>query len=320
MKNNEIILTIAIPTYNRCERLAILIESITSQLDSFKNQIEVIICDNASTDKTEELVESYINVSQRIIYHRNVENVGMDGNFHKCFELASGKYFWMIGDDDYIIDNSIASIVSLLEGNTVYDIIALRVLGENQLSQIKKIIPSSLQYNSKGRDEFINSIGVMLSFISGVIVRNCKNELSPTITKFYGTHLIHLFWIFHLLRNGENFLVVEDKLVIAAVDNTGGYKLFTVFSSSLISILDYYFPRSSYTSLTLRGKACKFLLHFTTTPDKTNKFESENYIKVCDASFYDLGIYQYIYKFLFRNRILAKVFISLLNIRRKLSR
>ena len=55
-------LTIGIPTFNRKLALLKMVSEITEQVESLgKNvEIELIICDNASTDGTEEIVKSII--------------------------------------------------------------------------------------------------------------------------------------------------------------------------------------------------------------------------------------------------------------------
>jgi len=73
-------------------------------LDSIQAQtftdFELIISDNASTDRTEEICRAYAARDDRIRYVRNQENLGASKNFNRTFELSAGAYFkWAAHDD-----------------------------------------------------------------------------------------------------------------------------------------------------------------------------------------------------------------------------
>jgi glycosyltransferase involved in cell wall biosynthesis len=73
-------------------------------LDSLVRQdfedFEIVICDNASTDQTQDMCRSYAARDRRIRYYRNETNIGSAPNYRKVFELASGDVFkWHAHDD-----------------------------------------------------------------------------------------------------------------------------------------------------------------------------------------------------------------------------
>ena len=73
-------------------------------LDSFLTQtytdFELIISDNASTDRTAEIAKAYVAKDARIRHHRNERNLGLAGNHNRVFSLARGEYFkWAAADD-----------------------------------------------------------------------------------------------------------------------------------------------------------------------------------------------------------------------------
>src|SRR5690606_25435394 len=74
-----------------------LIEAVPAQ--AYPN-VELVICDNASTDGTEELCRTMAAADSRIVYHRHPVNVGLFNNFNSAARLARGEYFRWIGDDD----------------------------------------------------------------------------------------------------------------------------------------------------------------------------------------------------------------------------
>jgi glycosyltransferase involved in cell wall biosynthesis len=90
--------SIGLPVYNGERFLATAIKSVLRQdYDDF----ELILCDNASTDRTRDICEDYAAGDRRIRYHRNQANIGAAPNHNLAFKLARGKYFkWVAHDDE----------------------------------------------------------------------------------------------------------------------------------------------------------------------------------------------------------------------------
>lgn len=88
--------TIAIPTFNRAEFLR---KSLRAALSQTHHDVEVIVCDNASSDATPTVVKEF---ESRVIYHRHAANIGAGPNFLSAPPLASGEYFSWLQDDDLI--------------------------------------------------------------------------------------------------------------------------------------------------------------------------------------------------------------------------
>lgn len=96
-------ISIIIPTYNRA---GLLIQAVESALDQDYEHLEVIVSDNASTDDTSEVIKRYEG-DARFRYCRNLENIGMVGNWRKAlFDYATGDWFVILSDDDYLTDRS----------------------------------------------------------------------------------------------------------------------------------------------------------------------------------------------------------------------
>ena len=89
--------SLGFPVYNGERYLAAALDSLLGQ--TFRD-LEVVICDNASTDRTAELCAAYAARDARVRYHRNPTNLGAAPNFNRTFELSRGEYFkWAAHDD-----------------------------------------------------------------------------------------------------------------------------------------------------------------------------------------------------------------------------
>lgn len=75
-------------------------ECLQSLLDQTFEDFELIISDNASSDRTQEIALAYVAKDDRVRYVRNRVNIGVAGNFNQTFRLSSGEFFkWAAYDD-----------------------------------------------------------------------------------------------------------------------------------------------------------------------------------------------------------------------------
>jgi glycosyltransferase involved in cell wall biosynthesis len=90
--------TIGVPVFNGERFIGRALDTLLSQ--TYGN-FEMIISDNASTDRTGEICLSYVSRDDRIRYYRSEQNMGPVWNFNRVFELAVGEYFMWASHDDY---------------------------------------------------------------------------------------------------------------------------------------------------------------------------------------------------------------------------
>lgn len=161
--------TIMIPTYNRCNFLRMAMKSVLQQK---RVSFELLISDNCSPDDTQKVVKGFND--RRIRYIRNKKNIGYKDNAIQCFAKASGRYIFMLSDDDFILDE-----------HTLYDI--LRVMKKHKVGVGR--IPSIAYDKSmktpyrttilsdkeiilkpqKGKNIILKSMDFDLGFFSGIV-------------------------------------------------------------------------------------------------------------------------------------------------------
>ena len=107
-------ISITLPVFNGERYVA---QAIRSILDQTYQDFQLIISDNASTDRTEEICRSFEAQDDRIRYIRQRRNIGASPNFNVCFELASGEYFKWAAHDDYMEPAYLAECIEALDTN-----------------------------------------------------------------------------------------------------------------------------------------------------------------------------------------------------------
>lgn len=90
-------LSIGMPVYNA---EAFLEEAMASLLAQSFSDFELVIADNASTDRTADIIAHFAKADPRVRAIRHKENLGAGANFRFVFQQARSEYFmWAAGDD-----------------------------------------------------------------------------------------------------------------------------------------------------------------------------------------------------------------------------
>lgn len=90
-------ISIAMATYNGERFLEKQLDSILAQT---YQDIELIICDDCSTDHTYDILTSYAKKDSHIKIYANTENLGFKKNFEKAISLCTGEYIALADQDD----------------------------------------------------------------------------------------------------------------------------------------------------------------------------------------------------------------------------
>lgn len=224
------LLSICIPTWNRSKILSISLTSFREQLTSIdSSEIEIFVSDNASDDDTPQVVQSFIDQGLPITYNRNPENVGASGNFIKCMQWASGKYIWLLGDDDLLKDGAISYILDLIR-NGDYGLIHLSVLKN------KNNLPETQEYSDC--DDFWKAVSFWVTFMSGSIFLKEAVPLIENYERYIPTHLLQVpFYLMSSSLRKKNLFVRKDVMQNGLdASGNGGYNFYQVFVENYLNI------------------------------------------------------------------------------------
>ena len=105
------VVSIGLPVYNGAVYLE---QSIRSVLDQDFTDFELIIADNASTDRTIEIIERCAAEDARIRVMHSDENRGAAWNYNRVFEAATGELFRWHAHDDYFEPGLLTALVQAL--------------------------------------------------------------------------------------------------------------------------------------------------------------------------------------------------------------
>ena len=248
------IITIGMPIYNGENFLKQRLESITNQ--SYRN-FKLIISDNNSTDKSQEICEKISKKDKRILYFRHDENRGGYWNFDFLLKKAQTKYFVWAAVDDIWSENFLEKNIDVLEKNKnivgsigeyrLYKKIKNPITNKTTIELIKN--KNIFQYVHPVYGDLEKKIKFYLNYNMGgmiyAIFRTDKLQKSNTFEK-YKNHqiwMIDLAYVLNVIKEGD-FEVVNNAFMYKHVTekSTSTIQYMKKQNFSLIQILFINFP------------------------------------------------------------------------------
>ena len=113
-------ISICIPTYNMAKFVGLAVQS---ALDQTYSDFEIVICDNASTDNTSEVLARF--QDPRIKIFRNTENIGAIRNFNLAIERASSEWIKFLEADDLLEPTCLEKCVWMIECDSEVDVVSV---------------------------------------------------------------------------------------------------------------------------------------------------------------------------------------------------
>jgi glycosyltransferase involved in cell wall biosynthesis len=107
------LVSICIPAYKGAASIAATIESVLAQSCA---DFELIVCDDRSPDDTAAVVQRYT-ADPRVRLHVNPHNLGAQGNWNRCLELARGRYYKLLPQDDLLAPGALQEQVQVLQAD-----------------------------------------------------------------------------------------------------------------------------------------------------------------------------------------------------------
>ncbi len=147
------LVTIAIPTLNRKHYL---LSTITSVISQTYNNLEVIVSDNGSNYSVNELINELLTKDTRIIYRRNDKTIPATYHFNQCLDIARGKYFLLLSDDDLISNNYIEEMVKGFQSEKSISIGLAKSILIDEHDNIAKSLPL-YSWNHENGYEFLKN-------------------------------------------------------------------------------------------------------------------------------------------------------------------
>ncbi len=184
------ILSVVVPSYNVEKYLD---KCLTSFSDNrFDNRLEVIIANDGSSDRTQEIAEGYVERFPHIFKLINKENGGHGSAVNVGIDNATGKYFRIVDGDDWIHTENMVKLLDILEASTSDMVVdehreVHMVTGETQLFPLPQDLSTETQ---------LNFTDICNDFEMGVYIMLHTLSFKTELLKKHAIHLQeHIFYV-----------------------------------------------------------------------------------------------------------------------------
>jgi glycosyltransferase involved in cell wall biosynthesis len=212
-------ITIGIPTYNSADFLEQALGGLMGQ--TYRNFV-VHVSDDASTDRTWELLQRWVAGDPRFILHRQAQNLGLIDNFRYVLDQATSEFFMWHAHDDWIAPNFLEALVAVMAAEPSCALACARIV---------KILPDGCPVKCR---DFPDLSGKPRQSRIATMLRHPR---SPWLYGLYRTHAVRR--TFTLMEEfgypwGGDFLVLlplilEDR--VRGTNRTTFYSRMTGISS-----------------------------------------------------------------------------------------
>ena len=225
------LVSIGLPVFNGESSLRLAIDSL---LDQTFGDFELVISDNASSDRTESLCRTYAKKDNRIRYFRQDVNLGAEANYSFVLERSVGKYFMWAAADDVRSPDFIELNLKFLENNTDYVCSISPVRFEGRGFDEKQMGDRSLddnQFDLRLRKFFgpWHANGAFYSLMRSEVIKKCE---------WVGARFLGVDWVIvlYLARQGKLNRLTRGWLELGqkGVSNSGG--IFRCYRSNLLDL------------------------------------------------------------------------------------
>lgn len=206
-------ISIIVPVYNSENYIERCLNSIINQ--SYKN-IEIIVVDDFSTDKTNCIIQEFCEIDNRIIHIRLKRNEGVGNARNIGLQNATGKYIGFIDSDDWVDSNMYYQLINACESNNTQ--IALCGI----IDEYENTISSKYRYNYPIENKISNDFALKLLSRS----ENQDIYITPIVnnkiysTEFLKENKITFPYGIQFEDNAFTFLLLSQKCYISIVPNT----------------------------------------------------------------------------------------------------
>jgi len=121
--NSKPLVSLLIANYNNSE---FIIETLQSAVSQTYDNIEIIVVDDASIDRSVEIVKHYIqkHPQAKIELYKNVSTYGCGRNKRKCIDTSKGNFFAFLDPEDTIEPTAVEELMSIhLQDSSKYSVV-----------------------------------------------------------------------------------------------------------------------------------------------------------------------------------------------------
>jgi glycosyltransferase involved in cell wall biosynthesis len=209
-------ISVAFIVYNGANYMRTQLDSILAQTNKVD---EIILCDDASSDTTKEILEEYKNKHPNLfLIHYNKENIGPTKNIEKAIQTCTGELILLADQDDYWETNKVETIIKWFEANPTMNGVFTNgsLMNANEILDNKYGLWDVMSFPYKAVKN-INDLKLYINTVENAVTGATlaiRNNL-PFLKQPFPTikNLVHDRWLAMNLAEDNSLGILNEKLI-----------------------------------------------------------------------------------------------------------
>lgn len=238
MKNKQIDISIVILNFNTLQLTKLCLDSlVSSRMENY--QMEIIVCDNASADGTDQMVKKNF---PNVIFIQNGKNVGFAAGNNPGIRRAKGRYILLLNSDTEVAQGAIAAMISFMDKHPDAGAGTCKLVltdgsmdpachrgfpspwaSFTYLSGLERILPKSRLFSEYHQGYKDLQTAHTVDSISGAffLVRREVLDEVGLLDEEYFMYAEDIDWAYRIRQNGWNIWYVPDVTVLHKKKQSG---------------------------------------------------------------------------------------------------
>lgn len=223
MNSKKITLSIIVPVYNVEKYIANCLDSIKASVNTYDNEVEIVIVNDGTTDSSIDICKKYISSFKHMTII-NQKNKGLSGARNTGISKSNGKYLLFLDSDDMIEENAIKNILQAIYNNGT-DIILGKAIKLNNTTKEK--ITNTLYYSKITKDtcpvKAFTKLDKNNRFWFAAWLLIVKRELVCSKKLYFKEGIYHEdeLWVPYVMSNSKTISYLEEPFYIYRTGREG---------------------------------------------------------------------------------------------------
>ena len=204
---SEIKLSIVMPTFNR---EAVVLNALNSVLSSARNDIEVIVSDDGSTDNTMKLVRSV--KDKRLVVVESQVNRNANYARNRAIEKAKGNLVAFLDSDDEFLSDRINDVISFFEDDNTFDVLIDSFLVYKNNKEIQEISFTEGAISNEKLSHYLVAHAIPIT-CSTIVTKRSSLVAMGCFDETFGRHQDRDY-LLSAINSGQSFYIRNGKDVI----------------------------------------------------------------------------------------------------------
>jgi glycosyltransferase involved in cell wall biosynthesis len=199
-------------------------DTLSSILSQMPDECELVVLDAGSTDDTAQIVTDLGLNYPNLHYVQQESNNGVDRDYNRAVELATGEYCWLMTDDDIMKPGAIRVILEALRRDVSLVVVNSEAKDFSMTNTVQSrmlCIDTNRSYSPDEMDQLFMDVGNLFRYIGSVVIKRSV-WLQREKERFYDSMFAHVGIIFQQALPSEA-VVISTPLISYRMDNSHSF-------------------------------------------------------------------------------------------------